>query len=257
MNQIAALIGKILSRIGLVLIRKSTFDSLTARSQYARKFAILTRLGRNLSSRDFELLLSKSKSQLDQDLAALAVCGMKRSGYFVEFGATDGKSLSNTFLLENDFEWTGILAEPGMEWQSKLRENRKAITSSKAVWSSSGKSMKFIENAELSTLAQFKNSDMHSRSGRTYNVETISLIDLLDSNNAPSHIDFLSVDTEGSEFEVLNAFNFEKYSFSFICVEHNYTQSRELVLDLLQSKGYVRVLEDVSEWDDWFVPAAG
>jgi len=245
----------VFGKLGLVLLTKRTHDSLVEKSQFARRYAILTRLGDKISPSEFSSLVDHSNGQLDQDLAALTVSGMKRNGFFVEFGATDGNTMSNTLLLESHFGWTGILAEPGLEWQTKLRANRQAAISDKAVWSESGKSLEFLENAELSTLVEFKNSDHHIRKGRTYQVSTISLNDLLNENNAPSHIDFLSVDTEGSELKVLEAFDFSKYTFGFICVEHNFTPGRQPVLELLESKGYVRVLEDVSEWDDWFVPS--
>ena len=50
--------------------------------------------------------------KLRQDILVAVLARFKRNGYFVEFGATDGVYLSNTFLLEQQLGWTGILAEP-------------------------------------------------------------------------------------------------------------------------------------------------
>jgi hypothetical protein len=55
-------------------------------------------------------LLEKSKAQLRQDLFVLSETHYKRNGYFVEFGAANGIDLSNTYLLETEFSWSGILA---------------------------------------------------------------------------------------------------------------------------------------------------
>ena len=176
----------------------------------------------------------------------------------MEFGATDGFNLSNSFLLEDTFQWKGILAEPGKKWHASLHANRRAIIEMRCIWRTSGEVLEFneTENGELSTLEMFSSGDLHADSrvsGKRYLVETISLLDLLDRNNAPEYIDYLSVDTEGSEFEVLNGFNFDKYQFGFISCEHNYTESRERIHDLLVSKGYRRVLEDFSHFDDWYI----
>ena len=54
----------------------------------------------------------ESKSQLWQDLFVLSELDFKRKVFFVEFGATNSIDLSNTYLLETDFEWVGILVEP-------------------------------------------------------------------------------------------------------------------------------------------------
>ena len=204
-------------------------------------------------------LYPQSTAQLHQDLIALIFAKFKSRGYFVEFGATDGKALSNTFLMENVFNWSGILAEPGKNWHSALSANRSAIIETKCVWSTSGENLEFNEtkDGELSTLQMFSSVDMHAAtraSGQRYYVETISLNDLLETNNAPKFIDYLSIDTEGSEFEILRSFKFDKYSFGFISCEHNFTQSREQVFHLLTSYGYERVLEDMSRFDDWYVP---
>lgn len=202
--------------------------------------------------------LPSSKAQLHQDLFVLSELDFLRNGYFVEFGATDGKTLSNTYLLEKRFAWTGILAEPARCWHKALRRNRKSLLDTRCVWSTSGKRLLFNETeiGELSTIDSFSSSDGHKAGreiGIRYEVETTSLLDLLDYHCAPRLIDYLSVDTEGSELDILSTFDFDKYSFRVISVEHNFTESRERIRALLEKNGYVRVHEWLSRWDDWYV----
>ena len=88
---------------------------------------------------------------------------------------------------------------------------------------------------------------------KIYPVPTISLNDLLQTHNAPKNIDYLSIDTEGTEFEILNAFDFSKYSIKIITVEHNFTSKREEIFELLSRNGYNRVFKEISLFDDWYV----
>jgi FkbM family methyltransferase len=204
--------------------------------------------------------LSESKGQLCQDLLVLLLLKNKKNGFFVEFGATDGITLSNTFLLEKKYGWEGILAEPASNWQENLRANRHCIIDSRCVWEKSGEKLSFFEanDGELSTISIFKELDGHSearKKGNEYFVDTISLNDLLAAHNAPNQIDYLSVDTEGSEFAILNELDFSRYSFNVITVEHNFTETREKVFALLTNNGYKRILNDFSQWDDWYVPS--
>jgi hypothetical protein len=127
------------------------------------------------------------------------------------------------------------------------------------VYSRTGEKISFSENyiGELSGITEFTGDDHHGLINRTtesYQVETISLLDLLSRHNAPKHVDFLSVDTEGSEFEILNAFDFSMYTFGAICVEHNYLENRPKVKTLLEANGYRQVYSELSDYDDWFVP---
>ena len=201
----------------------------------------------------------RSRSQLFQDLFSLFLLKEKRNGFFVEFGATNGIDLSNTAILERDYQWDGILVEPAKCWHSALKDNRAAVIDHRCVWSQTGVILPFKETKipELSTVATLTDTDHHRESradGETYPVQTVSLNDLLKGHNAPKQIDYLSIDTEGSELEILGAFKFDDYDISIITVEHNFRQSdRHAIYDLLAAKGYVRLFETLSQYDDWYV----
>jgi FkbM family methyltransferase len=178
----------------------------------------------------------------------------KRNGYFVEFGATDGRALSNTFLLEDDYQWTGILAEPARCWHSALTKNRKSAIDLRCVWARSGEQLDFneTESAELSTINSFSDLGLHASDrskGTRYTVETVSPSDLLAHHLAPYEIDYLSIDTEGSEFEILSPFDFSSYDIRLITVEHNYNLRREQIFSLLTSQGYRRLFQEFSDLD--------
>jgi hypothetical protein len=78
---------------------------------------------------------------------------------------------------------------------------------------------------------------------------------LLNEYNAPKFVDFLSIDTEGSEFEILRNFDFQSYRFGAICVEHNFADTRGKINKLLLANGYVQVHPELSDFDDWYVQA--
>jgi FkbM family methyltransferase len=203
-------------------------------------------------------LLKHSPSQLRQDIFVLSELNFKREGFFVEFGAADGLYLSNTYLLEHEFGWHGIVAEPARSWHPALCKNRQCRIETQCVWSSSDKSLVFneVQRAEFSTLSAFSACDGHRytrRNGTGYSVRTISLLDLLSKYDAPAVIDYLSIDTEGSEFQILRSFDFNKYKFRIITCEHNFTSTRDKIYALLTSNGYMRKCEDISEFDDWYV----
>ena len=256
------LLDRLLSRLGLELIAESQL-AVIQRLAVVGRHKLLWLLNsfddlRQLEMAEKHRILDSSFSQLGQDILALGVQGGSRKGFFVEFGATNGFEFSNTFLLESRFGWDGILCEPAKIWHEALHRNRAVAIDHRSVYSSSGETLTFLETkaAELSTIVGYGLDDSlaHLRSqAKNYPVETVSLLDLLKHHNAPKHIDLLSVDTEGSEFEILNAFDFSQFSFGAIVVEHNYTDAREKVRDLLVSKGYRQVYRELSDFDDWFI----
>lgn len=269
---------KIFSLIGLELIKSKTYNKIAASHKQNLKecteidlglkkvlFLISHCTSSNESKPDLEAFIHfcsdkvlKSKSQIFQDLFILYCLDEKKNGFFVDFGATNGVDLSNTYLLEKEYNWQGILAEPGKVWETDLRKNRTCSIDNRCVWSSTGEILEFNETnvPELSTVSSLSDDDFLSEqrvSNSKYEVATISLNDLLSFYNAPRYIDYLSLDTEGSEYEILNAFDFDNYQIKIITVEHNFAPQRLLIVNLLREKGYKRIFEKVSLFDDWYV----
>jgi len=202
-------------------------------------------------------LILESKSQLRQDLFVLSELNFQKGGYFVELGATNGVDFSNTYLLEKRFGWSGIVAEPAKGWHAALRQNRACQIETDCVWRDSTSTLSFheVDIPELSTIVGYEGSDEHAaerKNGRQYEVKAVSLNDLLAKHRAPAEIDYLSIDTEGSEFEILSRLDFDKYRFKVITCDHNYTPVRQKIFDLLSAHGYVRKYNGFSRWDDWY-----
>lgn len=205
---------------------------------------------------DYPNLHQYSKSQIGQDLFAISLLKGKSEGYFVEFGATDGIAMSNSYMLEKHFNWQGILVEPGKNWHSRLVQNRSCHIDFRCVSKQTGEFVEFFESTspELSTLRGFEKVDTNSRVLEdSYLVETVSLTDLLAEYKAPLIIDLLSIDTEGSEFLILNNFSFEQYRFRVIVCEHNFNSNRDRIFKLLTSAGYKRIWPDFTQFDDWYI----
>lgn len=252
-----AMLARILGRLGYALAKNGSLAELKARAARAHDLDFLAGMPDGQVA-ELLRLLPHSQSQLRQDLFVLSELGFKRDGFFVEFGAAGGKELSNTWLLEKQFGWKGVLAEPARCWHVRLAANRACAIDRRCVWKATGLKLEFTEasEAEISTLTLSKDRDLHARSRRkstSYEVETVSLDDLMAGHAAPADPDYLSVDTEGSELEILEAFDFKRFPFKVITCEHNYTDARGKIHALLTSAGYVRKYEALSDFDDWYV----
>lgn len=204
--------------------------------------------------------LQESQSQLGQDVLAFLCTGGKRGGFFVEAGACDGIQDSNSWVLEKGFGWTGILCEPAEVWRDALKRNRACHVDFRALWSRSGVALSFTEPASPSyaTISEYASGDFHAglrEHADEYSVTSVSLNDLLEQYGAPRFVDFLSLDTEGSEFEILSAVDFSSHEFGVICCEHNFSGTLEPIVSLLESHGYryLSELAEVSGGDAWFV----
>jgi FkbM family methyltransferase len=206
------------------------------------------------------------QSQIYQDIFALLIIGENFDKTFLEFGATDGFELSNSYTLENNYNWKGVLSEPSPQWHESLKKNRidsKIIT--ECIWKETGKKLDFYMSdlGELSTLNDFIDNDIDTmpvntsqrkKSGKIITVNTISLNDVIKeyfNNKCPSYI---SIDTEGSEYEILKVFNLDDYRPKLFTIEHNYTDNQSKLDELLISNGYVRIFKKLTAFDAWYIP---
>lgn len=200
---------------------------------------------------------AESTSQYFQDLWVAYELKSMRGGFFVEFGAANGRLISNTHYLEDKLGWTGILAEPARVWHQALHASRKGAVDERCVWTESGQKILFNQAPVLlnSTIDAYSEGDgiAHTRRGGIhYEVETVSLLDLLRFWNAPRRINYLSIDTEGSELDILRVFDFDAYDIGLITVEQARAH-KDQIAELLASKGYMQKFEQFSRYDGWYV----
>ena len=207
-----------------------------------------------------------SHSQLYQDLFVDFVYKSQKNLKFLEFGATNGVELSNSLMLESERGWSGLLAEPDPQWHDALIKNRKNTSITfECIFSESNKVMKFLSSHEgvFSSLKDFSQEDANGplagnakvrmQSYEEIDVKTISLNDVHEKFFDARPIDYISVDTEGSELEILKSFNFEKYGPGVFTIEHNFTANQPLIDELLQQNDYVRIFAELSVFDAWYV----
>tara|TARA_Y100001937_G_C7103378_1_gene323664 strand:+ start:809 stop:1462 length:654 start_codon:yes stop_codon:yes gene_type:complete len=203
--------------------------------------------------------LEFKKSQLNQDLWILDLYKMKKDGYFVEVGACDGTNLSNTYLLEKCFDWKGICIEPvPSSWQS-LVQNRECIALNECVSDTSGHEVSFMVQSCYSGITgltekkDYPNEDGVVDYKESLTLKTKTLADIFIENDVPEFIDYVSIDTEGSELNVLKGVDFDSLpTIGAFTIEHNYeTERRNDIKSFLESKNYRRAAEYY--WDDFYV----
>jgi FkbM family methyltransferase len=265
MNKVAYLVNSILKIFGLRLLSTNRYNQreelISKQSREINSFKLLE-LGKtcNLPPSFLDYIAKESKashSQLSQDLLAGWLFSDEK-GFFCEVGGGDGVLYSNSYYLEKR-GWTGVILEPSKRNLAKILKVRSCEVSSRAAWSVSGLTMEFreTENLELSTFEQFVDGDNNLEDRRKYlsksPVTTTTLTEVLSNFGAPKFFEYLSVDTEGSEMEVLQGLDFNLYKPILITIEHNFTPSRIHIHEFLTKKGYQRVFMEFSRHDDWYI----
>jgi len=167
-------------------------------------------------------------SQFQEDLIIWSFFKKKTDGVFLEIGANEPKTLSQTYLLEKN-GWNGVLIEPMPGLATKLRKERSAQVFEVAVSSSDneGKAYLVLDGAE-SFIQPEKPKGNHTEI-------TVTTIDKVLEKARIKEIDFLSIDIEGEELPALQNFNIKKYKPKLILIEdhcenlkkHRYLQAQD------------------------------
>ncbi len=170
--------------------------------------------------------------QVLQDKFVVNVLNHKQNGYFLEIGSSDPISINNSYVLEKELNWKGIMIEYDNQFINKYKEHRP-------------NSIHIINDATL-----------------------IDYSELLNINQFPKHIDYLQIDLEVNNrstlttLEILDNTVFKEYKFAVVTFEHDiyagdYFNTRLLSRNIFLNQGYVLVFPDVKNelnpFEDWYV----
>lgn len=158
----------------------------------------------------------------------------KEHGIFIDIGANDGVTINNSYYFETQMKWNGVAIEPAPAVFKKLKTNRKCHVIEGCVSPQAGKAtfMELVGDANMFSTLKAHNKGLTTRrlrkrqksqnsKLREVEVNCYTFSDIIEKYQY-KHIDFLSLDTEGGELEILKSINFEKTPISVISVENNW-----------------------------------
>lgn len=181
------------------------------------------------------LFRKKYKSQFQQDrFLDRHIFQKKKNGFFVDVGAYDGVTYSNTFFFEKFRGWRGICLEPNPAIFPVLARNRSSVN----INSCAGQRNEMVDFFMISGYSDMlsgivKNYDekhlnrieteisVHGGLKKIIKVQCMNLNELL-LNQAVQKIDYLSLDTEGNEMEIIESLDLNRIWIKAISVENNY-----------------------------------
>ena len=170
--------------------------------------------------------IENNYSQAFQDMFVLSILDGKKNGTYVEIGADHGVVISNTYLLETQFDWTGVSFE--------------------------------IDNSKVTEYNKIRNNKCVCADATNFDYKTF-----FEENNYPKQIDYLQVDIEPAwqTLKALKALPLNDYRFSVITYETDIYKdgpdAGEEAMEILLSLGYQLVVRNVANlhnpYEDWYV----
>lgn len=187
----------------------------------------------------------------------------KKNGIFVDIGAHDGITISNTYFFEKELGWTGVCFEPLPDIYQQLIKNRSCICINACV-SEKNEPVDFVQvegySEMLSGMVSTYNPKHFQRlqreiekMGGSYvitQVPSVNINTILEQYNL-KNIDYISIDTEGSEFEILKSIDFDKINIYTLSVENNYKDSS--IRKFMESKGF-KYIDSLSSDEIYYNP---
>ena len=190
-----------------------------------------------------------SYSQIFQDLFVIFLSNKKKNGFFIEIGVGNGIDFSNSFLLEKEYNWKGILCEPDIRNFKNIEKFRNSILVKSIISEKCTKDIEFFLNNDpySSSINKIKGTE------KKIYTDSVSLNYLFKKYDLKK-VDYISIDTEGNEYEILKNFDFRKYKVNIFTIEHNFnSEKRQKIKILLKKNGYKNIFKFFSYMDDWYI----
>lgn len=175
----------------------------------------------------------------------------KKNGVFVDIGAHDGVTLSNTYFFEKELEWTGMCIEPLPKVFNQLQKNRSCKLIQGCAWKEDTQKVFRVIDGYSEMLSGLVDTYPQQHIDRisieaqsvTQDIHDI-LVDCFDTtklllDNQLTQIDLLSIDVEGSELDILSSLDYDNIQIDVILAENNYDDDN--LRSFLVSKGYTYV----------------
>jgi FkbM family methyltransferase len=206
-------------------------------------------------------------SQLGQDALVDQYLGGKRHGVFVDIGAYDGVTFSNTLMFERERGWTGICVEPLPDVFAVLQQSRHCTCVQACIGNRDEAAVEFLavqSQAVPTRMLSGVVSEYDPRHlgrvdhelnafGGTKSVIRVPMRHLhgLLHDHGIDRVDYLSIDTEGSELLIIRSTILSAIGSPCITVENNYDDPA--IHEALVAQGYR--LHTALYWDRFYVPA--
>lgn len=173
----------------------------------------------------------KFLGQSNQDEFVIKLLNYKKNGYFLEIGSNHPININNTYVLEKEYNWNGLMVEYDKNFESLYKQHRS--------------SNYIIQDATK-----------------------VNYEDLFKKYNFPNNMDYLQIDLEVSNnstlqtLELLNDTIMKNYTFNVVTFEHdiysgNYFNTRQRSREIFDNNNYIRVFSDVKNggnpYEDWYV----
>lgn len=194
-------------------------------------------------------------SQIEQDKYYIEnIIKFKRHGKFLDVGANDGITESNTYCLEKDFGWSGICIEGNQELAKICSYNRpNSIVSCSLVWSSE-EYVNFVEPKNGKNLLSRIDNIAWNKGyfvddfvdPITSKRKTTTIKNILGAGD--HYFDYFSLDVEGAELEALKGIDWNTTRFGFMTIEYGNRQHyKNFIISFLQKVGYK--IHRINKWD--------
>lgn len=210
-------------------------DDLHTQLASARKEIALLQIGQTR-------LPPRMPSQNGEDLLLWEFFDRKRTGFYVDVGAYDGVGFSNTYFFEA-IGWTGVLVEAGPELYERCLAARPNSTVVHAAAGARNGSVAFTmadgQNGVATLSSMVPDRARIAREGgreRIVEVPLRTLDDILSDVSGP--VDFVSIDVEGAELDVLQGFNLDRFRPRMLVIEDNSGGADTRVSTHLAARGY-------------------